>query len=201
MPPDPYAYVGHVGHAFFPIPGKYRINYYNKGVNNSNFRESRKKDVTHLTQTAQMQWWCGVEGVMESVTQNVTHTKEKKVRLTETDRKHIRKNLINVKEMLSRQQVIDHEELALRDLLSLESHVERNFPGSRKIFHALSYVIHLKRIRAGLVDGMPSDAEGFDYVDYYLKHLPLKAKYEAFVSLLDKTISLCGNGTDGTGMA
>ena len=66
--------VGHVGHAFIPIPGKYRINYYNKGVNNSIFRESREKDVTHLTQTAQMQWWCGVEGVMESVTQNVTQT-------------------------------------------------------------------------------------------------------------------------------
>ena len=112
------------------------------------------------------------------------------VRLTLTDRKNICQTLVNVREMLSLQQVIDLEELALWDLLSLESHVERNYPGSRKIFHALSYAIHLKRLRAGLGDEMPSDAEGYDYVDYYLKHLPLKAKYEAFVSLLDKTISL-----------
>ena len=92
--------------------------------------------------------------------------------------------------MLKRQQVIDLGELAFWDLIFLERHVERDCPGGKEIYHALSYAIHLKRLRAGLGDEMPSDAEGYDYVDYYLKHLPLKAKYEAFVSLLDKTISL-----------
>ena len=116
------------------------------------------------------------------------------VRLTLTDRKNICQTLKNVKEMLTRQQVIDLGEMAFWDLLSLESHVERNYPGSRKIFHALSYAIHLQRICAGLGDEMPSDAEGYDYVDHYLKQLPLEAKYEAFVSLLDKTISLCKKG-------
>ena len=67
-------------------------------------------------------------------------------------------------------------------------------PAVEEIYHALSYVIHLKRICAGLGDEMPSDAEEFDYVDYYLKQLPLEAKFEAFVSLLDKTISLCKKG-------
>ena len=92
--------------------------------------------------------------------------------------------------MLSRQQVIDLGEMALRDLLSLELHVEPDYPGSRKIYHALSFTIHLKRLRAGLGDGMPSDDERFDYVEHYLKQLPLESKFEAFVSLLDKTISL-----------
>ena len=92
--------------------------------------------------------------------------------------------------MLSLQQVIDLEELALWDLIGLELHVERDCPSSGKIFHALSYAIHLKRIRAGLGDEMPSDDEGYDYVEHYLKQFPLESKYEAIVSLLDKTISL-----------
>ena len=112
------------------------------------------------------------------------------MRLDLTDRKNICQTLRNVREMLSRQQVIDFEELALWDLLSWEGHVSRDYPGGKEIYHALSYAIHLKRIRAGLGDEMPSDAEGYDYVEHYLKQLPLESKYEAFVSLLDKTISL-----------
>ena len=116
------------------------------------------------------------------------------MRLTLTDRKNICPTLRNVKEMLSRQQVIDLGDMAMWDLLSLEGHVEPDYPGSRKIFHAFSHSIHLKRLGAGLGDEMPSDAEGHDYVEHYLKQLPLKAKYEAFVSRLDKTISLCEKG-------
>ena len=117
-----------------------------------------------------------------------------KVKLTFTDRKKICKTLRNVKEMLTLQQVIDLGELAFWDLLCLEGHVSLDYPGGRKIYHALSYTIHLRGLGAGLGDEMPSDAEEFDYVDYYLKQLPLEAKFEAFVSLLDKTISLCKKG-------
>ena len=112
------------------------------------------------------------------------------MRLNLTDRKNICQTLKNVREMLSPQQVIDLEELALWDLIGLEGHVEPDYPGSREIFHALSYAIHLKRLRAGLGDEMPSEDEGDDYVEHYFKQFPLESKYDAFVSLLDKAISL-----------
>ena len=122
------------------------------------------------------------------------------MRLTETDRKHIRQTLMNVKEMLSRQQVIELGEMALWDLLSLEGSVEPDYPGSRKILHALSYVIDLKRIRARSGNVMPPFADGYDYVEHYLKQIPLKSKYQAIVLLLNKTISLCEKGCPFKGL-
>ena len=114
-----------------------------------------------------------------------------KVRLTSTDKKHICQTLTNVREMLSRDQVVEYREMALWDLLNLEGSVEPDYPGSRKILHALCYVVDLKRIRA-----MPLFADGYDYVDYYLKQIPLRLKYQAIVLLLNKSIILCGKGGD-----
>ena len=93
------------------------------------------------------------------------------MRLTSTDTKNICQTLMNVKEMLKRQQVIDLGAMAFWDLIGLEGHVEPDYPGSQAIYHALSYAIDLKRIRV-----KPPSAEGYDYVDDYLRQLPLRTK-------------------------
>ena len=52
-------------------------------------------------------------------------------------------------------------------------------PAVEKILHALSYVVDLKRNRARSGNVMPLFADGYDYVDYYLKQIPLRLKYQA----------------------